>query len=403
MAEDFDLGQRIAWYRRRRGMTQEVLAGRVRRSVDWVSKVENGRMQLDRLSVLREVADALGVTLGRLLDETSVQEQEAEQRRDPAAPVREALLSFDQVTPLLAPPLDETPTLERLNHRVRAVWDAYQSSRYRYVIQCLPALLTEAHFAVQIHDGDDHLRACALFGLAHQAAAMILTKLGDGDLALIAADRGLSVAQRSGDPLVIGSLYRSVVHSLLATGRFAAAVRLTDDAAGILQAELGNASHELLSIYGTLFLTGSMAAARAHDGATARGYLAEAEKSAHRLGRDANHMGTAFGPTNVRIHRVSTAMELGDLQIAVDLGPRVDTSPLPIERRVRHALEVAHAYTQWNRPDEALALVLDAERLAPEQVRYHFLARKLYQTWMRQQHGKPSFHLAELGRRLGMA
>lgn len=43
----------------------------------------------------------------------------------------------------------------------------------------------------------------------------------------------------------------------------------------------------------------------------------------------------AFGPTNVAIHRVATAAELGDVQVAVDLGPRVDTSALPVERRVR--------------------------------------------------------------------
>jgi hypothetical protein len=40
-------------------------------------------------------------------------------------------------------------------------------------------------------------------------------------------------------------------------------------------------------------------------------------------------MWTAFGPTNVAIHRVSTAMELGDVQVAVDLGPSLDTSACP--------------------------------------------------------------------------
>ncbi|MEU0058870.1 hypothetical protein [Streptomyces sp. NPDC006334] len=44
-------------------------------------------------------------------------------------------------------------------------------------------------------------------------------------------------------------------------------------------------------------------------------------------------MWTAFGPTNVAIHRVATATELGDMQIAVDLGPQIDTSFLPTERR----------------------------------------------------------------------
>jgi len=57
------------------------------------------------------------------------------------------------------------------------------------------------------------------------------------------------------------------------------------------------------------------------------------------LGQDGNHLWTAFGPTNVAIHRVASAMDLGDVQVAVDLGPRIDTSNLPVERRVRHAME----------------------------------------------------------------
>jgi hypothetical protein len=51
-------------------------------------------------------------------------------------------------------------------------------------------------------------------------------------------------------------------------------------------------------------------------------------------------------------------MELGDVQIALDIGPTLDTSALPTERQVRHALEVARAYSARNRRDEGLALVL---------------------------------------------
>ncbi|MFD7222920.1 hypothetical protein ACFV9P_18090 [Streptomyces sp. NPDC059892] len=68
----------------------------------------------------------------------------------------------------------------------------------------------------------------------------------------------------------------------------------------------------------------------------------------------------------------------------------MDSSTLPSERRVRHTLELARAYSAQNRTDEALALVLDAEELAPEQVRYHFIPRHLVTVWVRQQRGKPS-------------
>ncbi|MEV6966606.1 hypothetical protein AB0M47_15965 [Hamadaea sp. NPDC051192] len=71
------------------------------------------------------------------------------------------------------------------------------------------------------------------------------------------------------------------------------------------------------------------------------------------------------------------ALEVGDVQRAIVLGPGLDTSHLPVERRVRHAIEVARAYIRYNRVDEALTELLNAEQIAPEQVRYHRLSRMI--------------------------
>jgi hypothetical protein len=54
------------------------------------------------------------------------------------------------------------------------------------------------------------------------------------------------------------------------------------------------------------------AAAYQGDPITSRALLNEAGSTAHRLGADANHAFTAFGPTNVGVHRVSAAVTLGD-------------------------------------------------------------------------------------------
>jgi tetratricopeptide (TPR) repeat protein len=248
--------------------------------------------------------------------------------------------------------------------------------------------------------GDERTRAQSLLGQTYHAAATILVKIGETDLAWVAAERGLTYAQNSGDQIVIASLLRSVTHALLSNGRFTAASQLTADAAGLLQNELSHPTPELLSVYGTLFLSGSMAAARADDRATTRTYLDQADEAARRLGGDANHVWTAFGPTNVAIHRVATAIELGDIQVAIDLGPGLDTSALPIERRARHGIAVAQAYSLWNRTDEALDALLQAEHIAPEQIRHHYLSRQLVLGWIRRQKGKPSHRLADLARRL---
>lgn len=169
-----------------------------------------------------------------------------------------------------------------------------------------------------------------------------------------------------------------------------------------MQPDLGAASDEYLSVYGTLFLVGAMAAARAEDRMTTQAFLREADETARRLGADANHLWTAFGPTNVAIHCVAAAGELGDIQIAADLGQRVDTRRLPVERRVRHGLEVARALSSWNRTDEALVALLDAERIGPEQVRHHYLSRELVVGWIRGTRGRPSRLVADLAGRLGV-
>lgn len=401
MTTNLTIGERVAWYRRRRGMSQEVLAGLVGRTVDWLSKAENNRLELDRLSVIKSLADALDVTLGDLLAEPTLMEWTADSGTRTVPALRSALMNYRQLTPLLGVTTEGEPTpLDELKNSVAEVWDAYQDSRYGFATRRLPLVLADALITAQAQTGRDRERAHELMAMTYQSAAMVLTKVGETDLAWIAADRGLAAAQQSDNMAVTGSLFRSVAHCLLSNGRFDAAVQLVSDAADYLRPALRGASAEFLSIYGTLFLAGSMAAARADDRATTRAFLAEAEQAAQRLGRDANHMWTAFGPTNVAIHRVATAAELGDMQVAMDLGPQIDTSGLPIERRTRHNLEVARALSAHNRTDDALSMILEAEQWAPEQVRSHYLARELVLTWVRNQRGRPSRPLAELADRL---
>ncbi len=400
MTNGLTTGERVAWYRRRRGMSQEVLAGLVGRTSDWLGKIENNRIDLDRLSVIKLLADALDVAVGDLIAEPSLMEwtDESGMRTMPA--VRASLMDYRLIPPFGRRRTGEPLPLAELDQQVTQLWDAYQASRFGFVTGRLPIVLDHLQGATEAYDGDDLVASRRLLGLSYQLAAVQLTKLGEVELAGIAADRGLSTVRDIGDATVIGSLFRGVVHAVLAGGRFREAVALTEQAAAHLQPELRHASPALLSVYGTLFLAGAMAASRANDAATAAAFLGEANEAARRLGGDANHMWTAFGPTNVAIHRVATAGELGDIQVALDLGPRVDTTAMPMERRVRHALEVARAYSVRNRTAEALATLLHAERMAPEQVRYHFLSRQLVLSWIRQQRGRPAANLVDLARRL---
>lgn len=393
-------GQRVAWHRVRRGMPQEVLAGLVGRTEDWLSKIENDRAALDRVSVIRALADALGVSVFDLIGEPTP--QQTKKQVPGVAEVRAALTDYRQLSPLLSA-IDadsEPPRLDHLRRDLSQVMQAYQDSQYSTMLRRLPELLIQTRAAVREHSGDDRRTAERIAALAHQSAAMILTKLGEADLAWIAAQNGLSAAERSQDPAVVGSLFRSVIHSLHTQNRLNDSKEMTRKAADYLRREFDPNARQLVSVYGTLLLPGAVAAARAGDRATTADYLGEAEDMASLLGADANHLWTAFGPTNVQIHRVTTAMSLGDVQIALDLIPAIDTRGLPAERRVRHSLEVVNAHLARNQVDQAIDELLAAERRAPEQVHDHVMSRQLVLRLRSTNLGKRSRRLAELARRM---
>ncbi|MFI5834870.1 helix-turn-helix domain-containing protein [Micromonospora sp. NPDC051300] len=378
MTDDMTIGQRVAFYRRRRGLSQEVLAGLVGKTQEWLRKVETNRADLDRLSVIRAIAKALDVSLGDLIGAPSLFEWSDDSGRETIPALRAALHDYRHLAPALASSGDvEAPALREIENDVAAIWTAYQHSRYGTLARRLPYLIHDCLTATEAYDAHDGQRAHAMTAYAHQLAALFLTKLGEGDLAWTAASRGLAAANASHDDVVIGSLSRSAAHSLASIGEYAQARGLAATAAQFLEPRLVKPTPQLLSVYGSLHLVCALAAARDDDRASADTHIAEADAAAQRLGADGNHVWTAFGPTNVSIHKTTVAMELGDVQRAIAIGAPLDTSTVPVERQVRHAIETARALARWNRIDDALAALLDAEVIGPDQVRYHRLSRDL--------------------------
>src|SRR3954468_19307747 len=91
VGDPLTVGERVAFYRRRRGLAQATLAGLVGRSEDWLSKIERGEREIRRLDVLTEVARGLRVTLGDLLGEPVLMEDEDQNDDVPA--IRDALMA----------------------------------------------------------------------------------------------------------------------------------------------------------------------------------------------------------------------------------------------------------------------------------------------------------------------
>lgn len=280
-------------------------------------------------------------------------------------------------------------------------YSVYQQSRYTAAASRVSALLADAQIALRECSDGERTRVLRVLALSYQVAASLLSKSGQAGTSWIAAERGLSAAEASGIPVVRCSLIRSVAFALLSQGHLESAMRLVESGAGSMEKEVTEDAAGL-SVYGTLFLTGSMAAARFGDGPKTADYLQEAGKAASRLGRDANYLWTAFGPTNVAIHHVNTAVELGDTQTVLDHGMSLDTSAVPAERRVRYILDVARTHSLTGNRDDALGSLLAAERLAPEQTRQHYLTRRIIVNLMKDAKGRPPVQLGKLAVRAGL-
>jgi transcriptional regulator with XRE-family HTH domain len=392
-------GEKVAYFRRRRGMSQSVLAGLVGKTVSWVEKIESGRANLQMLPSIARLAQVLDIAPAELLPDDIVHVDAATRGRSVPA-LRKQLLSYRFISPRYLDEPAVTMDMTSLRQAVNNVWSAYQASRFGYVIAELHRLLPVAHATFQASQGTDQELARVQMAYLYQVASCVLTKVGETDLAFICADRGDQLIADSTDLAARISIQRSIAHALFSNAQYDDALAVIDQTLTLAPAV--QSRPDVISALGTTHLVGAMVNARARNRALARVHLERARHASSALGHDANHLWTAFGPTNVAIHEVAVAAELGDYQRAAHLGQRVDASPMPMERQVRHNLEVARALHFQHQQPDALARVLDAESIAPDQVRRHFLTHSLVHEWIRSRKVKPSVELHGLASRTGV-
>lgn len=266
-------------------------------------------------------------------------------------------------------PANGPASLDSLANAVSSAKRSYQACRYAEVTAKLPALLRDLRAACAHTEGDERLRAQALAAEAYHVTASILLKQEDKGLAWLAADRSVQAAHASQSPLMIGSSSRIITHTLMDGGHHHAATDTARRAAERMAADLSDPTPDELSIYGSLLLRGAIAAADTGSRHNTAELLDEAAEAGTRLGRDANHMWTAFGPNNVLCHRVNVALRFGDAGTAIDYARQIDLDQLPInERKATLLLDTSRAFLMWNRHDKALHILRAAGDIAPEEI-----------------------------------
>ncbi|MET8086646.1 helix-turn-helix domain-containing protein [Micromonospora sp. NPDC005237] len=390
-SDDLPIGRRVASWRVRRSMTQQMLADRLRRSKSWVDKIERGVRPLDRYSVIQEVAGVLRVDPEVLLG----QPPSSSPAGTPAGldDIRAALARYD------TPPAP--PETHELRRQVGHAWLAYQHAHYPQLVRAVPGLLDAAQGA----------RSAELLVQAYRITSLLLVKLGEADLAWLAADRAMGAA--GDDPLLAATAAVAVAQALSASGRDRLALsaaltaahrvlpRLRQDGGQEVCGAFGDQSRRKpldhqgegegvhrdegdrrdWAVGGTLLLQAALAAAGCGEHHRADELTDRAAGVAASLrGYDDQHR-TSFGPVAVEMARVLLATQRGDADAALirhsTIVRREAWRRLPVEYRGAYLLDVARAYLHAGDLRGAARALVDADSVAPAEVRWRPLARTL--------------------------
>ncbi len=370
------VGARIAHWRRERGLTQTGLAMRANVSLSLLSKVEAGAKPASP-SLTAACARAMALPI-ELLAATAVPEasEDVELRRRIEA-IRSTLDLYD------LPPEEEVRPrpLRELRAAVRDINRIAQAARYRAMVERLPALLIELHTASHTWTGGDQVAAWGLLAEAYRCGHSVGIAMGMTDLSTVALNRMDWAAQHAGarGPALRAAREYLRVTAYLRRQDYPACQRLNDSGRSLLAgAEADDPGADVAR--GQLHLGAAVIAARTGDRGAREGHLEEAMRYAQRTGEDLGTFWFGFGPTNVKVHRAMTLVELGEYDQAVEVGAEVRFPAGWLPTRIgHHYFDLARAYHWMNRPALAMRQLERAKRVAPQQARRHPEVRKTVQ------------------------
>lgn len=381
-SKDRAFGRHIAKLRKERKLTQQQLAALMQKTASWMSQVERGVQPVERMDVLQELADALGVAVQQLRPGApmpSASNASFEYRSNDLDEARQLISGHPAVGTILGAvrPVP-SKTLDELSADVDEMWDLTHQGEFSEVSSRLTGLLPDLEQTVRIVEGERQSKAYLLLARTYQALAAAFVRQDEADAAWVAADRAIWAAEKSGDPLHVCAGVFRMVHSFVRLKRLGQAEQAAKTAIEALERldSQGELSVPGTSVLGSLYLAMALVYARAQNRAGAKEEINKARAVAERVGEDRNDFNLEFGAVNVEIQAVSTAVELGDAGEALDIGQKIDAESLSHERQGRLLMDLGRAHAQRRHTGEALSCLLRAEALSPETVRTHVAARK---------------------------
>ncbi|MEV6131180.1 helix-turn-helix domain-containing protein [Streptomyces violaceusniger] len=379
LEEAEEIGRRARRARLRLGMPQADLAVALGKSQGWVSKMERGLIELDRVGLLNLLAAELHVHPNDLIGRPYNSSPEENRWQVAASSVLRELRRYD-----LAPIFDGTPRpasqLWQETTRLHRLRDAAANVA---IMQVLPDLFREARALAEVSTGHEREEAFAIYAVCCKFAHTAAHALGHPELVAMACERAAWSARLSGDSVMPAMADWMRVWDMWATADWADSVALSDKALQSVQQAYDQGEPLAIRAWGSLQLRAAVSAARGGRRAEAEDRIAHARDAADRLGAYSgppvyDRHSLTFSPGNVQIHAISVALEMRDQRSALAINRK--TSPelvaaLPNSRQGHHHMDLGRAWLWDGNRDKALKELETAERIAPQLIRNHPIAR----------------------------
>lgn len=345
-------GRRVRNARKQRGMTQVQLAAASGLSRTWIQAIERDDETVPRVETLLRIARALKIPTSSLSSRGDAEAADAETAED-WADVREALYGQP------AQP-DEPVTEEGVLAALMAMRPALAANKYAGLRPVLPHLIRD----VQALNGAGRVAASRVYNLT----SWLLTQTRQWEAAAVAARLAEDAAQ---DRLDAASAQNTACWSLLRQGRLAEARDLAVRNADDIEPRLSRATVRELALWGRLLLGVVNAAVRDNRPGEAEDALLLARAAAHRIGGEVAADGSTtrtFGPASVEMIAAENAAISRQPDKVIEISQAIPPDLLhpASASRCRHRLDQANAYVMLRRYPEAMTMLQDLRRDAPE-------------------------------------
>lgn len=378
-----DIGAVIRGARAAARLTQTQLGCEIGYSGSAVSRLESGQLRPDWDTVAK-ISTVLNIDPARL---GLTNQEDAVRRRSlfagaagvgialttgmpPAtaspAPVADPAAGLEAA--LFAPRPAEPVAAARLAKGLAAARADFTAARYAALGEHLPPLLAAAEATRDAATGRAREQAQAAVARGYVLATELAFKQ-HSDIAWATADRALTAARASGDPVVIGEAARVLGITMRRAGRTGAAVDLLRQTAAQLEAEQ---SPEENAVAATLLLTAAYTAACGERRGEALDLLGQAGTMVDRLSAAPSRTLFTVDASRVQVdsYWVSVHNALGMPDEGVSAANRLATVRWSsAERQARAATDVARMWHRLGDQKQTFAALRQVEAAAPEEVR----------------------------------